>query len=55
MALTTAESEIVKKQLVIEKLQAKLAKKLEVNRSDVTADEEILYAKQLELAKILEV
>lgn len=52
--MNTKEEEILRLQIEVDTLQAKLDKKREVNHADATLDEEILYSKQLALSKILE-
>ena len=52
--MNTQEEEILKLQIEIDTLKAKLDKKREVNQADATLDEEVLYSKRLSLAKILE-
>ena len=54
MALTASELGIIRMQLEIDALQAKLDKKKADNRTNTTLDEEMLYAKKLALAKELE-
>ena len=52
--MNTKEEEILRLQIEVDTLQAKLDKKREVNQADATLDEEILHSKQLALSKILE-
>lgn len=47
------EESILVRQIEIDRLEAKLSKKREVNNADTTLDEEVLYAKRKALADIL--
>lgn len=52
--MTPEEESILTKQIEIDMLEAKLAKKREINNADTILDNETIYAKKLALAKILE-
>jgi hypothetical protein len=54
MTLTTDEEAILNKQIEIDILQAKLDKKREINHTDITLDEEVLYSKRKALGILLE-
>lgn len=53
--MDASQEEILELQIEIDVLEAKLNKKHEINLTEVTHDNEVLYAKRLALAAILEV
>ena len=52
--MTPEEENILAKQIEIDKLEAKINKKRELNHKDETLDFELIYSKKKALAEILE-